>query len=204
MARIDVSSQQPERKKIDTKSLIQSGAFAAIYFVLMFIIVMGSTVVSPALYLASPLTVGIITGTVYLLSVLKVKSIVPVIVMGVLFFFGAGGNSPVGAAITIAATVAACVILVVSKFRSKLMFCLSFVVYNLTMAAPFAMLATARDQFIGMVESYYGDAMVAQFEALTPDWIFPALVALALVGGALGALIGSRLVDKHFKRAGVL
>lgn len=49
MARIDVSSQQPERKKIDTKSLIQSGAFAAIYFVLMFIIVMGSTVVSPAL-----------------------------------------------------------------------------------------------------------------------------------------------------------
>ena len=59
-------------KKMSAKELMYVGAFAAIYIVLMLIIVMGSGIV-PILYVLSPISVGAVCGTVYMIYVLKVR-----------------------------------------------------------------------------------------------------------------------------------
>ena len=73
-----------DSQKMMAKDLMYAGAFAAIYIVLMLVIVMGSGIV-PILYVISPITVGAVCGTVYMLSVLKVKRFGAALIMGVLF-----------------------------------------------------------------------------------------------------------------------
>ena len=62
-----MSSTTQSDKKMRTKDFIYAGAFGALYIVLMLIIVMGSSAISPVLYFMAPLTVGLICGTVYML-----------------------------------------------------------------------------------------------------------------------------------------
>ena len=71
-------------KKMTAKDLMFAGAFAAIYIMLMLIIVMGSGVI-PIFYVLSPITVGTVCGTVYMLSVLKVRRFGAALIMGILF-----------------------------------------------------------------------------------------------------------------------
>jgi energy-coupling factor transport system substrate-specific component len=193
-----------KKKKLKTKDLISAGAFSAIYVALMFIIVMGSSAISPLLYLLGPLTVGTVTGTIYTLAVLRTRNIVPVVAMGVGFGLVAASTTWVSASLVVLWTALACVILVLGKFRSKLVYNLSFIVYNLTMTAPFAMLVYARDTFLEITGKYYNQAYVDKMADLTPNWIYFALVGLALAGGVAGSLLANKLIAKHFTKAGVL
>lgn len=211
MAKMDIAAEPSSaatgrtKKKSgrNTRDLIQAGAFAAIYVVVMLIIVMGSSIISPILYLAAPLTVGAVTGTVYMLAVLKVRSIIPVIVMGGLFLLLAASSNPLSAGLCALWVALACIVLVVGKFKSKFVYGLSFVAYNLTMSAPYTMLLIAKDSFIELSYEYYGSAY-SSIIASTPDWIYFGIVIAALVGGILGALLGGKLIDKHFKKAGIV
>lgn len=193
-----------KKKKRNTKDLILAGAFAALYVVLMLVIVMGSSIISPVLYILAPLTVGTVTGTVYTLAVLKARSIVPVIVMGGLFLLLASSTNPVSAGLTALWTALACAILVTGKFKSKRVYNLSFIVYNLTMTAPFAMLAYARETFISMARDILGDAYADSLAAVTPNWIYLGIIGLALAGGVIGALLANKLIAKHFAKAGIV
>ena len=49
----------------------------------------------------------------------------------------------------------------------------------------------------------YGDAFADALYAITPDWMFFVLVALCVVGGILGGLLGAKVLKKHFKKAGM-
>ncbi|MGF6367097.1 putative ECF transporter S component (TIGR02185 family) [Aequitasia blattaphilus] len=128
---IVTSTKVTEDKKLRTKDLIYAGAFGAIYLVLMLIIVMGSGMV-PILYIISPLTVGVICGTVYMLCDLKVHKFGAVLILGVLFALVACSGywlSMVCAALT---ALAAELILYLGKYKSKAMYVLSFAVFNVT------------------------------------------------------------------------
>jgi energy-coupling factor transport system substrate-specific component len=193
-----------KKKKLKTKDLITAGAFSAIYIVVALIIVMGSSAISPLLYLIGPLTVGTVTGTIYTLAVLRTRNIVPVLVMGGVFGAVAASTTWVSASLVVLWTGLACVILVLGKFGSKLVYNLSFIVYNLTMTAPFAMLVYAQDKFVEIAGGYYGQDYADTLSALTPNWIYFALVGLALAGGVAGSLLANRLIAKHFSKAGVV
>ena len=80
-----MSSTTQSDKKMRTKDFIYAGAFGALYIVLMLIIVMGSSAISPVLYFMAPLTVGLICGTVYMLCVLKVHKFGAALIFGAFF-----------------------------------------------------------------------------------------------------------------------
>ncbi len=189
--------------KMSTRDYIYAGAFGAVYLVLMLIIVMGSGVI-PVLYLMSPLTVGIVCGTVYELCVLKVRKFGAALILGVLFALIACLNAWPGFALAVCAALAAELVIKLGGYRSRRMYLASFAVFNINMCGPFLMLLYARDQFIALVTGYRGPEMAATMSALTPSWLWFAQLALALVGGTIGALIASRLIDKHFKAAGIV
>ena len=44
----------------------------------------------------------------------------------------------------------------------------------------------------------------AAIDKFTPEWIILILIAIALIGGLIGGIVGSKLLKKHFKKAGVV
>lgn len=204
MAKKEISNtQQSSDRKLQTRDLIYAGAFGAIYLVLMLIIVMGSGMV-PILYILSPLTVGIVCGTVYELCVLKVHKFGAALILGILFALVAASSNIVGLICAIVIALIAELIIRAGGYKSKKMYLASFPVFNLNMVCPFSTLVLNRDAFFEKAVGYYGQDYADKVAALTPSWIIFALIGLALLGGIIGALIAGRLISRHFEKAGIV
>ena len=189
--------------KLKTRDLIYAGAFGAVYLILMLVIVMGSGIV-PVLYILSPLTVGIICATVYMLYVIKIKKFGASLILAVLFGLVSSVNSVYALAWTVLTGIVAELIARAGKYQSKKMFMVSYWIFNLNMIGPFLMLIYAKQQFIDMCVEYYGKDYAAAVDALTPSWIIFALAGLAVVGAVIGTLLASGFIRKHFEKAGVV
>lgn len=204
MAKKEISNTKPSPgKKLETKDLIYAGAFGAIYIVLMLIIVMGSGMI-PILYILSPLTVGIVCATVYELCVLKVHKFGAALILGVLFALVAASSNIVGLICAVVIALIAELIIKAGNYKSKKMYLLSFVIFNLNMVCPFATLVMNREAFFEKAVGYYGQDYADKVAALTPSWIIFAFIGLALLGGIIGAFIADKLIKKHFAKAGIV
>ena len=126
---------QPSDKKLRTRDLIYAGAFGAIYIVLMLIVVLGTSAI-PILYIIAPFTVGIICATVYELCVLKVRKFGAALILGVLFALVACSGNILGMVLAVSAALAAEIIIMMGRYKSKKMFLLSFLAFNLNMVCP--------------------------------------------------------------------
>jgi hypothetical protein len=190
-------------KKMSAKELMYAGAFAAIYIVLMLIIVMGSGIV-PILYVLSPISVGAVCGTVYMLCVLKVRRFGAALIMGALFALIACSSNMAGLVMALCTSLLAELVLFLGKYQSKKMYLLSFVVFNLNMACPFSMLLFARKRFFELSVQYQGQSHADALAKLLPEGIYFAIVGFAVLGGIIGAFIANKLIKKHFEKAGVV
>jgi len=200
-----MNSTPQSDKKMRTKDLIYAGAFGAIYIVLMLIIVMGSSAISPILYFMAPLMVGLVCGTVYMLCVLKVHKFGAALVFGAFFTLIACSQSLYAVILSLTAAFTAEMILFLGKYSSRKMYLLSFVFFNLNMSAPTLLLLTDYDQFITLVEKYNGAAYAQTLTKLAFNGkIWFAILGCALIGGIGGALIAKNLVKKHFEKAGAV
>lgn len=197
------TAAKPASKKMRTKELIYAGAFGALYIVLMMVIVMSFGMV-PILYIIAPIAVGLVCGTVYLLCVLKVRKFGAALILGILFALMTANGGIWSICGVIASALIAEVVMLLGKYKSKFMYLLSFVFFNLNMACPYLALATAKDAFIQRSREYYGDKYADGIAALATDWIWFAVLGFAIIGGILGSLVASKLIRKHFEKAGVV
>ena len=76
-----------------------------------------------------------------------------------------------------------------------------FNLWNIGMFLPFYL---GRDNYLANLAAEHNAAYAQQLAALFPGWMLPVLVALSVIGGVLGAALGTGLLGKHFKRAGLL
>ena len=203
MAKKEIAAAGASSKKLRTKELIYAGAFDALYIVLMLVIVLGTSMI-PVLYLLAPITVGLVCGTVYLLCVLKVKKFGAALILGVLFALCACSNAWFSFVGAIAAALLAELVIKLGKYKSKMMYLLSFVAFNLNMACPYMMLSFARDSFLKRSVEYYGQEYADGIAKLAPTWIFFPILGFAVIGGILGALLANALIKKHFAKAVVV
>ena len=157
-----------DSQKMTAKDLMYAGAFAAIYIVLMLVIVMGSGIV-PILF-----------------AIIACASNMPGLIMA------------------ICTSLLAELVLLLGKYKSKKMYLLSFVVFNLNMSCPFSMLFFARDKFFAISEQYQGKEHTEALMKLLPDGIYFGIIGFAVIGGILGAFIANKLIKKHFEKAGIV
>lgn len=160
------------KTKLKTKDLIYAGAFAAVYIVVMFVVVMVLGFI-PLLYLfASPFVVGLFGAIVYLMYVMKVKKFGAILILGVLFgLVTTTGGHPYSIMFAIPLGVIADFIAKLGKYESKKFNAMSYVVFNLTMIGPFMTLFVAKDAFIESCVEYYGQAYGDAIAALATDWL---------------------------------
>jgi len=204
VARKEIAQAEGQsEKKMRTRDLIYAGAFGAIYLVVMLIIVLGTSAI-PILYLIAPLTVGVVCGTIYEMCVLKVHKFGAALILGVLFALVACSSNIMSLVCAVVAALLAELVIRAGKYESKKMYLASFVVFNLNMACPYLTLQFARDDFMARSVEFYGQAYADSLAAIAPDWVILISVGCAIVGGIIGALIASKLIAKHFAKAGIV
>lgn len=204
MAKKEISNTTTkDGKKMRVKDLIFAGAFAAIYVVVMLLIVMVCGTI-PVLYLITPLFVGIVCATIYELCVLKVHKFGAALILGILFAVTASSGYLPGMFMAIGVAVLAEVVLMIGKYKSKKLFLISYLVFNLNMVCPFSNLYLNRDSFMAMAADYYGESYANGVAALTTSWMPFAQMGLAVAGAGIGVLIASKLIKKHFEKAGIV
>ena len=171
--------------KLKTKDLIVAGAFAALYVVVLFAVVTVMGFV-PILYLIAPFVNSVILGCIYMMYVMKVPKTGAILILSV----------AVGLLTSTGGVWVSLIWCLALGIVAELIACSSM--------APFWMLAYAKPAFLQSCEAYYGADYAATLDKFTPSWIILVLIGIAMLGGLIGGLIGSKLLKKHFQKAGVV
>lgn len=193
-----------ESNKLTIKDLINIGVFTALYFVVFFVVSFVGYV--PILMVLLPFICPIVAGIPYMLFLTRVRKFGMVLIMALilgLLELVMGRPWPV-VLIAIAAGLCAELILKAGQYKSVKSCVLSSGVFSLWMIGmALPLFFGYRDSYLAGLVSGYGQAYVDTLAALTPDWAFFALIALCFVGGIIGGLVGSAVLKKHFKKAGM-
>lgn len=190
--------------QLKTKDLIIAGAFCALYVVVLFVVV-GFMGFIPILYLIAPFVNSIILGCIYILYVTKVPKFGAILILAlVVGLFTSLGGVWVSLIWCLALGIVAELIARAGKYKSVKAYLVSYIVFACSSMAPFWMLVYAKPAFVKSCEAYYGAAYAETIDKFTPSWIILVLIVIAMLGGLIGGLIGSRLLKKHFQKAGVV
>ena len=199
--------KKDKKTKLGTKDLIYAGAFAAIYIIAMFIIVMVFGMI-PILYILAPLFVGILCATIYMMYISKVKKFGAILILAILFgtIMSSSGH---GFTILMTIPIGLIAEFIAKKdgYNSKKMIVLSYMVFNLTMIAPFLSFYTATEKFIEDTREYYGEVYANTLDGLISKFgwgLYGGQVALAVLGALIGGGLAVVLFKKHFERAGLV
>ena len=60
------------------------------------------------------------------------------------------------------------------------------------------------DTYMAQVETSMGEQYASELARYLPSWMGIAAVAIIFVGSLLGALLGHKMLKKHFERAGIV
>ncbi|WP_313340033.1 MptD family putative ECF transporter S component [Sedimentibacter sp.] len=189
--------------KLKAKDLINIGIFTAIYFVLFF--ATGMIGYIPVMLVFLPLLCPLITGIPFMLFLTKVKTFGMITIMGtilgILMFI-------TGHTWTILASGALCgivgdLILKSGGYKGWKTSVAGYVVFSEWIAGAMIPLFFMRDIYFAQIRSGYGDTYADSLMALTPNWVFAAMIVMVVIGAVAGAFLGRSVLKKHFKRAGI-
>lgn len=204
---ITMTSQQADttRPKLTTRDLVNIGVYTAIYFVITFLGGMVGIVSPIGMFVGFALST-IVGGTVIMLFMAKTPAMGAMTVLGLvvgILMLATGhfwGCVPITAALGFFADM----IVRAGHYRSRLHNIVAYGIFQLWIIGPFAPL------FIN-TKAYYEDmrtSMGAQYAAQMSEIFTPLVVAIFVVTlcfvGLFGAWIGTKLIDRHFAKAGLV
>ena len=161
--------------------------------------------VVPILYLIAPFVNSVILGCIYMMYVTKVPKTGAILILAAAVgLLTSTGGVWVSLIWCLALGIVAELIARAGNHKSKRSYILNYVVFACSSMSPFWMLAYAKPAFIQSCEAYYGADYAATLDKFTPSWIILVLIGIAMLGGLIGGMIGSRLLKKHFQKAGVV
>jgi energy-coupling factor transport system substrate-specific component len=193
---------EKQADKLKTKDFIIAGAFAALYVVLLFVVVSVIGFI-PIVYLFAPFILSVVLGTVYMLYVTKIPKRWSIMILAALvglvtsmggMWFCIFWALLLGLAADLIAN---------SGKHSRKKYILSFMVFACTNIGPLWMLIISKQRFLDVC-SYYGQDYADAIDRLTPQWIVFVFFAMAIMGGLIGGIVGSRILKKHFEKIGIV
>ena len=198
-----IDAMTPEKGNLKTKDLIMAGAFAALYMALFFALatVMGFV---PIVYIFTPFILSVVLGPVYMLYVTKIPKRWAIMILAALvglltsmdgFWISLIWALALGLAAEFIARRG-------TAFGKKLI--VSFMVFGCTNMGPAWVLLLAKQRFLDVCAVYYGQDYANTIDSLTPWWIVFVFLAMAIGGGLIGGIVGSRILKKHFEKAGIV
>jgi len=192
------------KKTLTGKDLITVGIYTAVYIAVVFCV--GAFNAIPIFYPIFLFLGPIITGIPMMLYYTKIEKFGMITIMGIIcaVFFYISGYTWICLSIMIPTSLLADVILKVGGFNKFGAMALSFMVMSLGIMAGPANLWFAGEGYWDNIRESMGDQYAEQLAKYMPMWMLPAGIIFILAGGFLGALLGRKMMNKHFKKAGIV
>lgn len=188
--------------KLKVKDLVTIGVFAVIYFAVMFAVGMMGMV--PILFLVYPTVLGIVAGTIVMLFEAKVPKPWALFIFGMLtpLIMFAMGHTIVLPLLSLISLLIAEYIRKTGNYKSLKHDMLACAVFNTWICGSLMQMLLAKEKYIELT-MMMGQEYIDMLEKLIT---YPHMLLVyvgALLGGYIGALIGKKLLRKHFEKAGI-
>lgn len=191
------------QERINGKDLINIGIYAAIYCVVTMCVSMLGLIpmLMPLLAVFCPL----IGGIPMMLFFTKVRKFGMITIMGIiiglfLMITGMGIWPAIFGAIF---GLLADLIAKSGDYVSKKKFTLSYATLSVTLFGCFLPLYLNIEEYFSTRQSF-GAEYIATLTAIMQPWTAPVILVSCFVFGLLGALLGRKLMKKHFEKAGIV
>ncbi|MCR5153694.1 MAG: MptD family putative ECF transporter S component [Lachnospiraceae bacterium] len=192
------------KKGFDVKDLINVGVFTALYFIITFAV--GCIGFVPVLMVFVPFLVPIVGGIPLMLYFSKIKHFGMITITSVILailFFVTGHPYPIFI-FCIAAGLITEFVLKAGNYESIKCCVIGSSTFSLwLLGMVIAFFFSFRENYFNSLISGYGEAYAETLMAWTPTWVFFAMIAMCLVGGLIGGLLGVKVLKKHFRKAGM-
>lgn len=187
------------------RDLVNVALFAVIYAVVVFAIAMIG-VINPLVMLLTMPIAPVVAGVPYMLFLTRVRHAGMItlfgLVVGLIYF--QMGHPWQSMAVTVVVAVLADLVMWAGKYRSKWAAIWAYVVFSAWFIGPWIPFLLDPVAYLtspsmkGMSEEY-----IREFGQLITVPVIGGLSGVILIGGFLGALLGTMLLAKHFKKAGL-
>ena len=190
------------QERINGKDLINIGIYAAIYCVVVTAISMIGfiPVLMPLLAVLCPL----VGGVVMMLFYTKVKKFGMITIMGAIvgLFMMIAGMGVWPAVFGVVFGLLADFIAKLGGYASAKHIVLSYATMCLLIFGNYVPLYLNIEEYFSTRQSFGGE-YAASLAAVMQPWTAPLLLVACFAFGALGAVLGQKLLKKHFEKAGV-
>ncbi|PST48656.1 ABC transporter permease [Bifidobacterium callitrichos] len=194
-------------KRLATADLITIGVFAALYFVMVCVSTLISTVFTGGFgSIFLPAIAALISGPVFMLLNARLGKFGGITVMGLVIglFLFVSGHFALSFVASVVFPVAADLIARAGAYRNKALLLVSYVVFSYGLTGPILPLWFMKDAYVASLEARGKDAAYIDgvFANINTGTFALSMVAI-LVCAALGGWFGQRLMRKHFAKAGI-
>lgn len=192
-------------KKLEVKDLINVGIFTALYIVCYF--ATGMLGYIPIFMVLIPLLCPIVAGIPFMLFATKVEKFGMITIMGTIMglFMFLTGHMWFVMIFGVVFGLLGDLVCKIGDYKSKKWTVLGYAVFSeWCLGAVLALFFSFREDYFRTIREGYGDVYADQLYAYTPNWLFYIMIVLAFVGGTLGALLGIKVLKKHFAKAGIV
>lgn len=192
------------KEKMEIKDLISVGIFGAIYLAI-FMVAISLTGMMPKMYFYGGAISSIFLGTIYMLFISRTGKKFSVLMIGILVVtimaFMMGGLWTVFV-FGYAAVVVAEIIASMGNYKSFKLNMLSYMIFSLFPFGVYSSFWIMKDKMLEMTKAYGEEYVVILNDLINPQTLLFAIGA-TLICAAIGAIIGKKLLRKHFERAGI-
>ncbi|MGT2846597.1 MptD family putative ECF transporter S component [Streptococcus massiliensis] len=194
-----------KQETFTAKDLINAGLFSLLVFVATFIGGMFGLI--PVLMPAIPFLCSFIAGPVFMLYSTKIHRFGMILIMGAitgLLFTVTGHGIYILPGIILLSLISEW-ILKQGHYHSVNHTRWALVVYSIYTVFNFIPIFIGREAYIQkLIDTGYGKKYAEEMMSVLPNWSLIPIVLLGCVGAYLGASLGIKLLNKHFKRAGMM
>lgn len=192
-----------EKNKLSVKELIQAGGFGAIYLVVYFALAMLLGFNPITFFVTGPI-IAIVLGTVYMLYIAKVPRRGAIFILSIFNGFLLSTNFVYAFFIVIALGLIAELVAGSGKYKSVIRNILSFGVFSCASISAYIGIIFTREQYLEVAAQYYGTHYTEVLGNILSVRNVVCLLVADFAAGLVGALIGKKLLKKHFERAGIV
>lgn len=193
------------KETLEIKDLINIGLFSALYVVCYFAVSVVGFI--PIMLLLIPLICPLVAGIPFMLFVTKVRKFGMTTIMGLIItvLMTLMGHLWIVIIFGVVCGLVCDFILKASHYKSKKMIILGYAIFSEWGVGAFlALFFGFRIPYFAFVREGYGAVYADKLMALTPNWMFYVIIVFSFVGGVIGAVLGQRVLKKHFKKAGIV
>lgn len=192
------------RKSLNVKDLIDVGIYTALYLVVYFVIGMANAI--PILYPISYFYIPIFTGIPFMLFATKANKFGMITIMsfilGLFWYFM--GYTWLPLVVYPACGLLADIIMKSGDYKSFKKTVIGFWLFSAGAIGLQMPMWIMTDTYMKNIRKQMGNEYTDKLIKYMPWWIGLVAVAILLVGSILGALLGRKMLKKHFEKAGIV